>query len=197
MTTYENYKYTKVGLQMNVGVYPVTVAMYKHYCLLNSKAMPPTPAFGWILDHPMVNLNWHNIQDYCAWIKNYYQDTVRLPYDNEWTLIARGGQEKTKALYPWGDIYLDSLSWTSVKSRRFSTVSVTRTHNTHLNGYGVLDVSGNVAEWLQDSKEGKKCFVTGSWYSAEQTYGMCQSRVCQSPLFKDDWLGFRLVTIDT
>jgi formylglycine-generating enzyme required for sulfatase activity len=182
---------------MNVGVYPVTVAMYRHYCSLNSKTMPQAPSFGWLEDHPMVNISWHNIQDYCAWIKSYYQDIVRLPYDREWTFIARGGLDPAIAFYPWGDSYIDGSSWTSVKSRRFSTISVTRTYNTHLNGYGVLDASGNVAEWLQDSKDGRKCFATGSWYSAEQTYGMCKSRTSQTPLFKDDWLGFRLVTINT
>jgi len=197
VTTYEDYKYTKVGLRMNVGVYPVTVAMYRHYCSLTSKPMPPVPSFGWFEDHPMVNLNWNNIQEYCAWVANYYQDTVRLPYDSEWTLVARGGLHPTIAPYPWGDAYVDASSWTSVKKRRFSTVSVARTHNSHINGYGVLDVSGNVAEWLQDTKDGQKCFATGSWYSAEQTYGMCQSRAYQMPIFRREWLGFRLVTIDT
>lgn len=197
MNTYEDYKYTKVGLRMNVGVYPVTVAMYKEYCQDASKRMPPVPSFGWQDDHPIVNLNWYDVQDYCAWVASRYQDKVRLPYDSEWTLIARGGLHPTIAPYPWGDSYTDAATWTSVRTRKFGTVSVARTHNIYLNGYGLLDVSGNVAEWLQDSKDGQKCFATGSWYSAEQTYGMCQSRAYQSPIFKRDWLGFRLVTIDT
>ena len=198
MENYETYKYSKIGLRLNVGVHPVTVGMYREYCLAANVKMPLTPEFGWKTLHPIVNVSWHDAVSYCKWVQDTYQDDVRLPLLSEWTIASRGGLSPIIAHYPWGDEYIDECTWTSVKTKKSGTAPVIRTHNTFLNGYGLLDVSGNVSEWLYDSKPDtfNKRYTTGSWYSRERTAGHCDSCNDQSANYKSNFLGFRLVTID-
>jgi formylglycine-generating enzyme required for sulfatase activity len=90
-------------------------------------------------DHPVVYVSWLDAVAYANWIGK------RLPTELEWEKAARGANGYQ---WPWGDQF--HTHRTNVKeSGKGGTMPV----GSYLNGaneYGVLDLAGNVWEWVQD-----------------------------------------------
>jgi formylglycine-generating enzyme required for sulfatase activity len=90
-------------------------------------------------DHPIVGVSWFGAKAYCEWTGR------RLPSEAEWEYAARGTDGRR---FPWGD---DNLS---CDKARFGgcgkgTVPV-GSYSEGASPFGVLDMAGNVAEWVND-----------------------------------------------
>ncbi len=92
-------------------------------------------------DHPVTESTWAGAQAYCQW------RGARLPTEAEWEAAARGNDTR---LYPWGNSAPnDSLVFTSGRT------GVTSAVGSRPNGaspFGVLDMSGSLAEWTSNLK---------------------------------------------
>jgi formylglycine-generating enzyme required for sulfatase activity len=44
-----------------LGMTPVTVGMWQEYCLACGLDLPPKPRWGYLRDHPVVNVSWNDI----------------------------------------------------------------------------------------------------------------------------------------
>lgn len=120
--------------------------------------------------------------------QNINANGFRLPTLEEWEYAARGGQNYTYS----GSNYLDEVGWNSYNSGD-------KTHpvaQKKANGYGLYDISGNVAEWCwdvysNDCSDGRY-YCGGNWYGSANyckvDYGYGDDAYCRS-----DHLGFRLV----
>ncbi|HWZ84076.1 MAG TPA: formylglycine-generating enzyme family protein [Terriglobales bacterium] len=89
-------------------------------------------------DHPVVNVNWYAAMAYCHWTRK------RLPTEAEWEFAARGGRN---TLFPWGDQPVDPKHANYAGSKLHTT---TRAGIYPANGFRILDMAGNVWEFLTD-----------------------------------------------
>jgi formylglycine-generating enzyme required for sulfatase activity len=110
------------------------------------------PGFSQDEAHPVVTVSWHDAAAYCAWSGG------RLPTEAEWEYMARGGRED--AIYPWeGGASHETANYgqepqcspcgplASGTDRWEYTAPVGRFP---ANGFGQVDVAGNVWEWTAD-----------------------------------------------
>ena len=86
---------------------------------------------------------------YCRWLSRKTGATVRLPTESEWEAAARGGVDG--APYPWG--------WGGRPPERAQFDAegpAVRGGTFPANGFGLVDVAGNVSEWCAADPEGPK-----------------------------------------
>jgi serine/threonine-protein kinase len=137
-----------------IDKYEVTNARYKA-CVDAGGCTAPQSVDSWTrspyygtstyADYPVINVTWHQASAFCAW------SGKRLPTEAEWEKAARGSSDTRK--YPWGNSALDctklNYNWCVGDTSRVGS------YPSGASPYGVMDMAGNVDEWVQD------------WYSSD------------------------------
>jgi len=126
----------------------VTNAMYL-LCVRSGNCNPPqsfksqrrtdyfnNPEFN---DYPVVYVTWGQAKAYCEWAGR------RLPTEAEWERAGRGDDFRT---FPWGEDEADG----TLANFNFIVNDTSRvgSYPAGASPFGVLDMAGNVAEWVND-----------------------------------------------
>jgi len=99
-------------------------------------------------DHPMNCVTWFGARDFCLWMMG------DLPMDEQWELAASGPD---RTAYPWGDssagVGCDRMTSSPCVEKNTRQVGSAKDGAAEC---GAMDMSGNVAEWVNNSREAVK-----------------------------------------
>ncbi|HET6821992.1 MAG TPA: SUMF1/EgtB/PvdO family nonheme iron enzyme [Anaerolineales bacterium] len=90
-------------------------------------------------DYPVVYVTWGQAKTYCEWAGR------RLPTEAEWERAGRGDDFRT---FPWGEDKANGLL--ANFNMLVGDTSRVGTYPAGASPFGVLDIAGNVAEWVHD-----------------------------------------------
>ncbi|MEQ1813817.1 MAG: SUMF1/EgtB/PvdO family nonheme iron enzyme, partial [Candidatus Nitrotoga sp.] len=96
---------------------------------------------------PVMSVTWSDAQKYCTWLKK------RLPTENEWEIAARGKQGYE---YPWGNVFdikktNDGQANDKLADRnQDNPIAPVGSYPEDKSPFGVMDMAGNVSEWVGD-----------------------------------------------
>ena len=125
-----------------IDIHEVTNAEYKSY--IEATGLKSVPRY-WDdatfnhPDQPVVGTPWKEAQAFCHW------ENKHLPTEAQWEKAARG---KRPVKYPWGNEAPDKTRL-NFNNQVGKTTAVGH-YPEGKSDYGVFDMSGNAAEWVQD-----------------------------------------------
>lgn len=117
----------------------VTVAQYLSFVGATKRRKPSKPKYGFHDNYPVVYANWKDADAYCKWAGG------ALPTEAQWEKAARGTDGRK---WPWGNTYSKQNAWAGAGQKR--EPKAVGSFPTGASPYGVLDMTGNVAEWVND-----------------------------------------------
>ncbi len=128
-----------------IGKNEVTFAQYDRFCMESGRKKAGDEGWG-RENRPAIYVSWNDARDFCLWLEQKTGLKFRLPSEAEWEKTARDR-------FPWGNAAPDSNRANFNKNHM-----MTRPVGSYPKGaspYGVLDMAGNVWEWIAD------------WYDAD------------------------------
>ena len=122
-----------------IGKYPVTFDEYDAFARATDRKLPNDRGWG-RGRRPVINVSWHDAQDYVKWLSGQTGKQCRLPTEAEWEYAARAN---TQTRYWWGDdIDTNNAVYNTTQTEPVGTFKA--------NAFGLYDTAGNVLEWVQD-----------------------------------------------
>jgi formylglycine-generating enzyme required for sulfatase activity len=178
------------------GKYAVTQEQY-------AQVMGTNPSHFKGVNLPVEMVSWDDVTEFCKKLSEKTGATVRLPTEAEREHACRAG---TTTTYYTGDSEADlgRAAWYSANSKNTTHPVGQKTPN----ACGVYDMHGNVWEWCADwyaeykpgavvdpqgpAQGADRVLRGGSWLDYP---GRCRSasRLGFDPVFRDDFIGFRVV----
>jgi formylglycine-generating enzyme required for sulfatase activity len=182
-----------------IGKTEVTFAQFDAFCQETGSEKPNDEGWG-RGERPVIYVSWQKANDFCAWLMRKTGATFRLPTEAEWEKAARNR-------FPWGSAQPESHL--ANFNQEIMKTDIVGSYPEGASPYGVLDMAGNVWEWLADwygedyyensvetnplgPQQGEERVVRGgSWDdSAEVIRSACRGQ--ESPASKLNIIGFRL-----
>lgn len=150
-----------------INIMPDTLCWIRDYGYAYNEPMALNyfwhPAFD---DYPVVGVNWVQANAFCHWRTKLWNNSngkqinsqnFRLPTESEWEYAARGGLDM--APYPWGGYYIRNAKGCLLANFKPGRGNYSEDGGAYTvkvdsyfpNGYGLYNMSGNVAEWTNSA----------------------------------------------
>ena len=138
-----------------IGRYPVTFAQWDA-CVASGGCVHKPNDAGWGRAHrPVINVSWHDAQEYVRWLSSKTGERWRLPTEAEWEYAARAGTKTPfntgvrittrQANFDGNCEFNGGGANTGVNLKKTQPVGIYPA-----NLWGLFDLHGNVWEWVED-----------------------------------------------
>jgi formylglycine-generating enzyme required for sulfatase activity len=136
-----------VNYRLAVGRFEVTFAEWDA-CVTDGGCRRRPHDAGWGRgSQPVINVSWTDAQQYVAWLSRRTGGHYRLLTDAEWEYAARAG---TDARYWWGDQPGRGEANCADCGSKWDGRRAAPIGRFAPNPFGLYDMHGNVAEWVED-----------------------------------------------
>ena len=190
-----------------VGRYEITFDQWDA-CLKDDVCTHKPDDHNWGANNrPVINVTWHQIQNYLLWLSRKTGHIYRLPSESEWEYVNRAG---TTSAFWWGNEPGENNANCKDCKSQWSAKSSAPVGSFQPNPFGLFDTVGNVFEWVSDCWNPDHEGAQNS--TLPRTTGNCDFRVIRGgsfyyfnkvsrasyraknpPNVKSYWLGFRVV----
>jgi formylglycine-generating enzyme required for sulfatase activity len=96
---------------------------------------------------PVINVSWHDAQQYLNWLSRKTGKPYRLLSEAEWEYAARGGSGQA---YSWGDQIGTERAHCKGCGSYWNNTQTAPVGSFAANAFGLHDMHGNVWEWVED-----------------------------------------------
>jgi formylglycine-generating enzyme required for sulfatase activity len=182
-----------------IGKTEVTFSQFDAFCQETGLEKPEDEGWG-RGERPVIYVSWKEANDFCAWLKKKTGFAFRLPTEAEWEKAARDR-------YPWGNA--QPANHLANFNKEIMKTDIAGSYPEGASPYGVLDMAGNVWEWLADwyagdyyensadsdpqgPEEGTERVVRGGSWADSAKLIRSANRSQENPESKLNILGFRL-----
>jgi formylglycine-generating enzyme required for sulfatase activity len=159
----------RIAAPLAVSRYEITSG--ERQTCIDAGACDPSDAHGH-MERPAVNVTWEQVKQYVAWLSRATGKRYRILSESEWEYSARAGKA---ALYSFGD---DE----ALLGRFAATGRIRLVGQREPNAFGLFDVHGNAAEWVED------CYrenYVGAPSDGSAWTGQCSYRVVRGGSWDD------------
>jgi formylglycine-generating enzyme required for sulfatase activity len=128
-----------------IGRYEVTFEEYDRFVAATGRTLPRDRGWG-RGQRPVMRVSWDDAVEYAKWLSAQTGKRYRLRSEAEWVYATRSGEKEQR----WAGT---SVEWELGEYAWHRTNSGGKTQPVGCkkpNGFGLYDMSGNVAEWIQD-----------------------------------------------
>ncbi len=133
--------------------YPVTHLEWRRFLLETDGAPPDSWRFGAFpahaANHPVWTVEPQEAEAYAAWLSARTGRRFRLPTEAEWEFVAGGGADERRREHPWGDTPPGPEHANVIEHGPITTTPV-GCFPAGASAHGVLDLGGNVEEYVAD-----------------------------------------------
>lgn len=162
-----------------MGRYEVTFEDYDRYAEATGRPKPRDEGWG-RGPRPVINVSFNDAQAYVQWLAEQTGRPYRLASEAEWEYAARAG---AKGLHAWGETVGKGNAVCDGCGSSYDFAKTAPAGSFAPNRFGLHDMQGNVAEWVQDCWSADLSEVPGD--GSPRLSGNCGFRIWRGGSWAD------------